>query len=281
MLALAMLLPAAVQGSDEPAPLITSFRLQASNGYELVALAGVSPDGEDGWIGLFLTSADAAVTYAAPATVTDGTIEADLGRLGRISLALVPTGKTKSVPWGCKPGGKKRIETERYEGTVEFHGEEGFTDVSATSAPIDYRLLSRIKCYSGEVVSGSPRRHLPGVRLDVEKRRLEKYRVEFDAVQKRPGARTLVSAEVEEHRGEIEIHRGTSIRAVSGALRYDRRLLGATLAPPAPFAGHASFHGNARRANQWTGNLSVDLPGHSDVPLTGPGFAAALEHLRH
>jgi len=32
--------------------------------------------------------------------------------------------------------------------------------------------------------------------------------------------------------------------------------------------------------NRWRGNLTVDLPGSSNVPLTGPGFRADLEHPR-
>jgi hypothetical protein len=89
-----------------------------------------------------------------------------------------------------------------------------------------------------------------------------------------------VSAEVEEHLGEMEIHRAIWTWASSGALRYDRGLQAATVRPPAPFAGHGSFHSNARCASRWTGNLSVDLPGHSDVPVTGRSFSACLEHPR-
>jgi hypothetical protein len=61
--------------------------LQASNGYDLLALAGEAPEGGEGWTGLFLMKGDhhSVVTYAAPATVTPKTIDADLGELGRIS----------------------------------------------------------------------------------------------------------------------------------------------------------------------------------------------------
>lgn len=281
-LVLALLLPAAVQGEEDPVPSFTGFALQASNGYVFVALA-VGPaegeEGEEGGIVLFLAHGKRTiVTYSAPARVSSSTVDADLGALGRISVARVPTGRMKTVRRGCKPGKTKRVEAERYEGTIEFHGEEGFAEVSATSAP----LLPLSFCISsGE--GGGPagkERDLPGARLDVARRYLDKYRLEFDATQRRPGARTEVRVEVEEHRGEMEIHRATSTLASASALRYDRRLRTATVRPPAPFAGHGSFHGNARRPNQWTGNLTVDLPGRSDVPVTGPGFWASLEHPR-
>lgn len=275
-LALTLLLPAAVQGEGDQAPSSTGFGLQASNGYGFSAVAGASPEGDEGWIFLVLVRGRNTVFYTAPATVSRTTIDADLGKLGRISVTRVPTGRTKTVRWGCKPGSTKQVEAERYEGTIEFHGEEGFADVSATSVPLEYLTF----CGSADEGGRPPRKSLPGARLDVEKRRPEQYRLEFDAIQRRPGARTGVSVEVDEHRGEMEIYRSTWTWASAGALRYDRRLRSATVRPPAPFAGHGSFHSNARGANRWTGNLTVDLPGRSDVPVTGPGFWADLEHPR-
>ena len=71
-----------MQGEENQPPTITGFRLEASNGYEFLALAGEAPpEGDEGWIGLFLVRGDrhAAVTYAAPATVTDETIDVNAG----------------------------------------------------------------------------------------------------------------------------------------------------------------------------------------------------------
>jgi hypothetical protein len=273
----ALLLPAAVQGEEDQAPSATAFQLQASNGYKFIALAVGGPDGEaEGSIGLYLVGKHTVVTYAAPATVSPKTIEADLGQLGEISVTRVPTGRMKTVR-GCKPGSTKQVKAENYEGTIEFHGEEGFTEVNATSAPLLNPTFCATSIEGGGRAAG---KSLPGARLDVEKDQIDHYRLEFDAVQRRPGARTLVSAEVEEHRGEMEIHRALATWASADALHYDRRLHHATVTPPAPFAGYGSFHAHAPRANQWRGNLTVDFPGHADVPVTGPGFWADLEHPR-
>ncbi len=272
-LALGLAMPPAVQGEEEIMPSLTGFRLQASNGYGFFALAEAPAVGDRGWIALFVARKNAAATYTARATVSGTKIDADLGKLGRISVTRVPTGRTKTVPRGCKPGETKRVKAERYEGAIEFHGEEGFTDVSATSAPLE----SRVYCGGGGGGERPAGASLPGARLDVEVRRLEKYRLEFDAIQRRPGARVGVSAEVEEHRGEMEIHRAAWTWATSGALSYDRRLRSARVMPPAPFAGHGSFSSDGGDIGQWTGNLTVDLPGNSDVPVTGPGFGASLE----
>jgi hypothetical protein len=282
------LLPGIAQGEEKPAQLLTSFGLRASNGYLLGGLAfheedeGVAPDEEDeeGLL-LFLMSPKrhAMVTYATPAMVSDTAIEADLGELGRISVTRVQTGRTKMVKI-CGRGRKREVAVERYEGTIEFHGEEGFTDVSATSAPLDSTPFCSGR-NGGEEGGGEgrhPDKSLPRARLDVEKARGHQYRLEFDAVKERPGAKTRVSVEIEERRGEIGVHRAISLFAAPGALHFSRNLHTATVRPPAPFAGHGSFDGDARGAGRWTGNLTVDLPGHSDVPVTGPGFTASLEH---
>ncbi len=276
-LAAILLLPAAVQAAEDPASSLVGFRLEATNGYVFYALTEVPPEGEEeGWIGLFLgRGKHTRVSYAAPATVSRTTLEADLGKLGRISVTRVPTGRMKTVPQGCKRGSTKRVEAERYEGTIEFHGEEGFAEVNATSVPLE----SLRPCGNTDERGGTrdESKILPGARLDVEKRVLDKYRLEFTAVQRRPGARTRVSVEVEEHRGEIEIHRATWTWGDPGALRFHPRLRTATVRLPAPFSGHGSFHADAPRPGRWTGNLTVDLPGRANVPVTGPGFSADLE----
>jgi len=151
--ALGLLLPAGGLADAGAPTQPIGFRLHATNGYELVALAYAPQEGTEGEIALFLVrgrhrglSYEVAIC-TVPATVTDKTVDADLGRLGRISVTRVRTGRMKTVPWGCKRRRTKRIEAERYEGAIEFHGEEGFTDVSATGAP---RFSSvRVGCGSG------------------------------------------------------------------------------------------------------------------------------------
>ncbi len=50
----------------------------------------------------------------------------------------------------------------------------------------------------------------------------------------------------------------------------------------APFSGSAAYLGKSlpsvRRPGKgsWQGNLTVDFPGHADVPIAGPGFKASI-----
>jgi hypothetical protein len=64
----------------------------------------------------------------------------------------------------------------------------------------------------------------------------------------------------------------------AAAFDFDFPLRTAELSPSAPFSGSAGFHRNAKSANQWTGNLSVDFPGRANVPLAGHRFTSVLGH---
>jgi len=276
LLVASVLLPAGAQATPDPPPGYAIFKVKASHGYELNVFAFASSDGE-GSVALFASSPRAAAIYRTPATVTDQRIEADLGVLGQISVKRVRTGRTKSVRDSCRGDRRRRIEAIRYEGTIEFHGEEDFSEASATGAPFDWATYMAFACASE---GGHPAgRQLPGARLDVH-RLPEENELMLHATQDRPGARTEVSVQVDEVRGELEITRAIGLRTGPDALRFDPKLRTATLAPPAPFKGHASFRRNAPPAARWTGNLTVDLPGYSDYPLIGPRIHAELEHPR-
>lgn len=49
----------------------------------------------------------------------------------------------------------------------------------------------------------------------------------------------------------------------------------ATLAPPPPFHGSATFFENTAVSHSWTGTLGIALPG-LDLPLTGPEVLTSL-----
>ena len=50
----------------------------------------------------------------------------------------------------------------------------------------------------------------------------------------------------------------------------------ATVAPPAPFSGSATFHLDDPKTASWTGDLAVEMPGLGKVSLTGDGIEAGL-----
>jgi hypothetical protein len=69
---------------------------------------------------------------------------------------------------------------------------------------------------------------------------------------------------------------------VDGRMRFGLGKLGridvssATVGPPKPFSGTASFVRNIDGSTEWSGTLSVALPGAQSTALTGPAFEADL-----
>jgi hypothetical protein len=61
--------------------------------------------------------------------------------------------------------------------------------------------------------------------------------------------------------------------AVSGPAK---RPTMASVTPPAPFSGSASFQRELGSSASWTGTLATELPGIGPVSLAGPEFSASL-----
>jgi hypothetical protein len=253
-------------------PVPGGFRFSASNGYTFDVVAVPPRAGRSGYLLIFVYARGKGVRYVAPATVTETSMQSDLGDLGEISVNFHRTNQATSVPCGKE---KIRFDSGRYEGRISFLGEEGYTSVEATSVPgsIDY-LLSGF-CGEGvieSVVGGSPNR-APGAALYVRNPGLGP---ELSVRKRRPGAAALISASMSEYSNGISIQRYTSQWTPAAAFRYDRRLRTATLRPPAPFAGSARFDRGKKAGQRWSGDLTVDMPGRSGVPLTAPALRAAL-----
>ncbi len=253
------------------------FQLKATHGYRMWVLASSEPEYKNGKADVWLLGRHGAAFYSAPATVTQTEIRVDLGSVGRIAVAFKPTGKGAFVP---KCGRRKKIPYEKgfYEGEIEFHGEEGFADVSATRAPASFPLLIETFC-GGYGIEETFGRGLPGARLTASTRRRQ-GKISMQVNQNRPGARVEVQAELAERRGRVEVLRVDSGRYPAAAFHFDQRLRSASLHLPAPFSGSVLYRRDARSSNRWTGSLAVDLPGRPDVPLAGSRFRVQLVHAR-
>lgn len=248
-------------------PVPGAFRLSGSNGFTLEVI-GVPPrEGRPGSVFIFAIAKGKSVTYMAPATVTETSMQANLGALGEISVNFQRTNEATSVPCGKRT---IRFDSGRYEGKIDFHGEEGYTNVEATTVPGDIHFLC------GEIVgffeSGSPGRPR-GAALSVRNPALGP---ELSVRKRRPGAAAQITATDSEWSNGISIERFASLRMPGQDFLYSPRLRTATVHPPAPFAGSARFDRARKAGRRWSGDLTVDLPGRAALPLTGPTLRASL-----
>lgn len=274
--AAALLAPSPAAALDSDLKGFAVFKLAASHGYSILGLASSERIDGRGDIGLIVYRPGSSVSYSAPATVTPTRLEADLGPLGRISADLVPRGTKETLRSHCSDDHVRGFERRVYRGTFEFHGEEGYTDASATQVPEDAEFLLDVLCpgRGGGEASGPG---LPGARLHSFLRRGDR-RLSLQLNKNGAGKATVFSASLAERRGEIRIERSVSGRQPARAFEYDPLLRTAIVEPSAPFFGVARFRSDAAPANRWTGNLALDFPGQSNVPLTGAGFSLHLAH---
>jgi hypothetical protein len=257
-------------GEEKKLPAQLSFSLQASNGYRMFVLAPPGPDDEPASVLVFLENARGeGVVYGVPATVTESSIQASLGALGLIDVAFHADGSTRVSRSKCAkpvsfPGGT-------YDGTISFHGENGFTSVDATSAPGDLDFLTDFLC--GEVVGHSGG---PGAELEVGFG--SSLGPHLRVVKNRPRGVAHFEVVVNEWGDGVVISRFAAPTAPAGTFRFDPKLRAAMVRPPAPFSGHGVYRRSAKPGHRWTGNLSVDLPGRDDVPITGRNLRVTLRH---
>lgn len=254
-------------------PLIPpSFRIPATNGYSIFVLASEPYGGEPGSVRLYVQKGHTGAVYTVSAVVTKTSIAADLGALGRISVGFHPTGRVVTKRVGCT-GSSQAIAEGSYEGTISFHGEDGYTDAETTSVPADVRPLLTELCSIG--VSGGGASNPQGAELYIRNPGLGPR---FIAIKAKPAGRAHFFVEVSEFSAGVSIERFASFSMPAHTFRYSAKLQSATIQPLAPFSGVARFdrHGKANR--RWSGDLTVDVPGLSDAALTAPQLRAVLVH---
>jgi hypothetical protein len=245
-----------------------AFRLQATNGYTLYVVSEPPREGRRGSLLIVAAAKGEQVTYKAPATVTETSIQANLGELGEISVTFRRSNKATPIPCGRRT---VRFDSGSYEGKIVFNGEERYTSAEATTVPGDAAFLLSGFCGPGFVEGSSgPRK---GAELSVRNPGLGPR---LTVQKSRPGGPAAIIARLSEYENGISIERVTAWRIPGGDFTYEAHLRTATVDPPAPFSGSARFDLGLKAGRRWSGDLAVDMPGRADVPLTGPLLRATL-----
>src|SRR3954452_16339546 len=236
--ALAASAPAPASAAPLPAP--GGFRLAASHGYSIRAIAFDGERlGEHDELVLLVARRGASALYFVQAgvRVTETTVSADLGRLGSVDLRFVPSGTPRVERSACDPH-PFEFDSGFYEGEIDFAGEEGYAQAHAIRAQGEIRLEASLICVGG-VDEGFGGRS-PGARLQV-RRLVGGDEVEFEATKNSPRRPSRFNASIEEKRDGLVVDRGVGAVAGPAAFGFNVRTQLASLRPPAPFEGAASF----------------------------------------
>lgn len=274
------------------------FTVQGSNGFR-VTVSGDPAVRGPGTVDLSVQRGNENVVYSARGRVTPTSMKASFGRLGKVSLRFLPSGKARRVrvPKKClkerPPVVTARLGT--FVGSFEFHGERGYTKASThrVAGAIGDPLANTDKKLECEtpVTKTQAKQELQEVVLDAADRHAH---LAFQASHlpaqlsglKSPAGGSIPSGErylfwlfASEKAGRVSILRIVAAVGPAGDFAFDDALTTATVSPPAPFTGAGSFRRNGDGSTTWTGNLSVPVPGLGTIDLTAPRFKCELATL--
>jgi hypothetical protein len=250
----------------------SSLTLRGSHGYR------IKVEGSGRVVELSASRSLTGATYSTRGRVTSEGITARFGNLGRIAVGFVPSGplRVRKPPPFCE-GQPRTMQSGVFTGKIRFSGEEQFTQVEARRAKGLVSNRPRWKC-------DNPANHAhphgnpspPSAILSVSQ---PNGSIEFSAEAPRRG-----SGEAEFSAFAFQVRRRMAIFRVAFAassvpgesFAFDDPLNSATIAPPPPFTGTATFQRITDFSTSWMGSLAVFLPGLGSVPLTGRDFVWSL-----
>ena len=276
------------------------FKLQGTNGYQIsvqAQFAGSSFRPRRSLVTLVANRHSEEAIYTTAGTATPGKLKASFGGLGLISLRFHASGKVvrTKLSKGCKSSGEPAIPKTRlgvFAGIVRFTGEHGYTEARATRVKGGVgdqggllRPHEKVGCFTGGFIQGG------GKGKHEKKPYQSKNRISFEAYARSTDVAFFVSPRdlkptpapsssyaftsiASEKQGRVRILREVSAVGPSSDLQFDSALTWATFDPPAPFTGTGTFDENA--SPSWTGSISVELPGSSQISLAGSVFQAEL-----
>jgi hypothetical protein len=263
-----------------PGGLSSEFELRGSNGYRLEVSSG---GGEtevtaSGGIGKgFVTYAVASRKHGKRG------FEAKLPGIGRIAVDFRPRGKARKVPvlekvCTGKPG---REEAGTFVGTINFHGEGGYTEATATRVKGKVLRTYPETCpveKKGGGGSGMGIDEGPYLTAAALAQGLIFTAGRFNFGDELGGEISgYTAAQLSNSRGMEIMRILTAIgRPESFSAEHTGRTASARVEPPPPFSGTADFGIAPDGTVNWTGDLSVTLPGTGPIRLAGKRFVAKL-----
>jgi hypothetical protein len=285
--ALALALPAAAGAKpgyyvSEPS-VFSILDVRGSHGYRITVL------GLGKYVSILASKGNASASYSVRGKVTEERLEARFGNRGRVSMRLQPTEplEEEENEGECK-GKAPTTQNGIFHGTIRFRGERGFTRVRAAHAKgVVYRNYRQVCKRSRRDEPPWPKpSEIPASSLGVASSR-GRWAPWFSAFKEEPAKpRPNFSSSLEEanyiaadaeRRGRMTIYRSAGVTAPAETFTVTPLGAGpvsATVAPPAPFSGTATYERDPGGTGAWSGDLRVELPGLGEVPLTGSSYRA-------
>jgi hypothetical protein len=295
--ALLALIPAGRAAAEWPDKGTTIFlELELGTNNDLQAHLEATPDDI-----VTLTFRDKVhlVSYRVQGEVTETGLKVRFGRLGLIDVVFTPTttlDSTEPAP-GCT-GAPRTLKEGVFTGTISFTGEREFVRVEGPQATGSMSVLPEWRCLDEPNPIGAPfglhgfkKRTAGASRLLARGSEDESEHASLHADSRRCGCffsagmhhrerkgrrgRSLFSGVKAERREGMEIARATYAFAGPFAFVFNHRAGTATLRPPQPLSGRATFR-ERPGGDLWRSTIRVPLLGADPLRTAGPGFRVGL-----
>jgi hypothetical protein len=231
---------------------------------------------------LILSRGRQVAYYTTPAKVTAERVTARFGGLGELDYRFAPKPNGGVDCTGAEEG------EAVFEGTFNFTGENSYVRIESDHAEGSFRIYPEPKSCVQHRLARLVQRAVPyhpfysdeGATLGARAGSRAKGRMrEVDVFDdgRRGSHKVVLYAFLGEEREGVAVARGVQMAAGSGAFRWDLEKGTATLRPPAPFTGSATFtrHGNDGHGT-WKGSLGMPIFGGESVKLAGGAFRAFI-----
>jgi hypothetical protein len=288
-LIIACLAPASAVGKRGYFTTDASSSVQAqhrgANGYAI----SLSGDGDFGLVTLTAKGHHATIQYFARGVAGKGKIKARFGSLGQVALRFHPRGKARlhKDPARTCSGGNTRVQPGVFVGKFEFEGEQDYTALHATRIVGAVTHTEREVCKNSEGEEEGEEGFPSSLQLTFVNATDDESESSFNAFKvasnSKPGlSAASFNATLFEEFSQSGLSVFRSIQATtkdsnvfSVAKTSHGHVDEATVTPPAPFSGSATYRrAVAKKSETWAGTLAGDFPGLGTVSLAGPEFCA-------
>jgi len=254
------------------------LKLKATNG-----LRAQLETSSDEMVTLTLGREGQAVSYETQGEVTETGLKVRFGHLGLIDVTFDPTRTLSATePFEGCTGEPRTLREGVFTGTIEFTGEREYVRIEGLRAGGSMSVISQWEC--PENVKLAP----PGSTLRLSARNLGKSATLYASKHHcsclfaagvhhgKKKQRSVFYGEKHESREGMEIGRLTFASAGASAFIVDNVAGTATLRPPPPFSGHATFRRRPHAPDLWRSTIRVPLLGADPIRPNGPGSGAIL-----
>ncbi len=253
------------------------FRLKGSNGYS-ISVFGIGKE-----ILLTAMHGGSSASYSTRGLASPTRIKARFGHLGRVSVRFHSNSGPRLVPLpkGNCHGRGEIVDRGHWVGRIEFEGEQAYTTLHASRAR--GKTTKSLKQTCRRAGEGG---HVPNLRATVLSALSEASGAFFTAFKITSSSfpaidGSIFSASLFEARGRrLAVIRSISADAEADAFSSTGKkghIESATIAPPAPFKGTATFQRTNGSEGSWSGSLAGDFLGRGEVTLAGPEFSAEIQ----